>query len=250
MITCVTDGDPDAPALVMGSSIGTTTSMWDSQVAALAREHFVVRFNARGHGGSPAPAGPYTVADLAGDVIELADQLGLETFDYCGLSLGGVIGQQLALDHPDRIRRLVLCCTSAWFGGPDAWLARAGRVRAEGLGWLVSASRDRWFRPGHDVPPGGAEALAAQADLDPEGYAACCEALAHFDSRSRLHEIAAPTMVIAGADDIATPEPMARALAEGIPGATLSVVPGAAHIASLEQPTAVLARIQAHLRKA
>jgi 3-oxoadipate enol-lactonase/4-carboxymuconolactone decarboxylase len=163
------DGDPSAPPVLMGPSIGTPTAIWQPQAAALARDRYVVRFNLRGHGGSPSPEGAYTVADLAADVVELADRLGIGAFAYCGLSLGGAIGQQLAVDHPDRVTRLVLCCTAAWFGGPEPWLARAQRVRAEGTEWLVEASRDRWFRPGAPAPPGGRGALQAQRDVDPAG---------------------------------------------------------------------------------
>lgn len=241
------DGDPAAPALIMGSSIGTTHHIWDPQVPALARRWRVIRFNARGHGGSPAPAGPYSIADLASDVIELADHLGVERFAYCGLAMGGAIGQQLALDHRDRVRRLVLCCTAAWMGGPEPWLDRAKRVRAAGTDWLVEASRHRWFRTGADIPTGGRRALEAQRDVDPEGYAACCEALADHDLRERIGSIAAPTAVIAGADDVTVPAPMTDLLAERIPGASLTVIPAAAHIVSLEQPDAVLSAITAHL---
>jgi 3-oxoadipate enol-lactonase len=180
-------------------------------------------------------------------VIELADHLSLDRFDYCGLSMGGAIGQQLALDYPDRVGSLVLCCTGAWMGGPQPWLARAERVRAEGMDWLVEASRDRWFRPGAEVPAGGLKALEAQRDIDPEGYASCCEALAHHDLRERISSIVAPTLVIAGEHDISAPAPMTELLAKRIPGASLAVIPGAAHIASLEQPDVVLAAITAHL---
>ncbi len=232
---------------MMGSSIGMTHHMWDPQAPALAREWRVIRFNARGHGGSPAPAGPYTMAELAADVLELADLLGVDRFAYCGLSMGGAIGQQLALDHADRVSSLVLCCTGAWMGGPQPWLERAQRVRAEGMDWLVQASRARWFRPGSQAPAGGVKALEAQRDLDPEGYASCCEALAGHDLRDRVASIRAPTAVIAGAQDIASPAPMTDLLAQRIPGATLTVIPDAAHIASLEQPAAVLDAITSHL---
>ncbi|GLY27209.1 alpha/beta fold hydrolase [Kineosporia sp. NBRC 101731] len=249
MINYVVDGDPQAPVLVLGSSIGTSHHLWDPQLPGLVQDFRVVRFDLPGHDGKPAPAGPCTVRSLAEEVLRVADAVGVETFVYCGLSMSGAIGQQLALDHPDRVRKLVLVCTSATFGDdPAPWLERAARVRAEGTGFLVDLARNRWFVPDAPVPPHGRELLEAQTGIDAEGYAACCEALATFDSRDTLGGLRVPTRVIAGARDIATPPAMAQELADLIPGADLVMVPQAAHLANVEQPAAVLQAMRGHLR--
>lgn len=249
MINVVVDGDPQAPVLVLGSSIGTSHRMWDPQLPGMVRDFRVVRFDLPGHGGSPVPSGPCTVEGLAADLVKELDELGITEFSYAGLSMGGAIGQQLAIDHSSRLRALVLICTTAAFGAtPAPWLERAARVRAEGPGFLVESSRERWFVTDLPVPPFGQELLRAQADLDPQGYAACCEALADFDARAWLPLISVPTRVVAGARDLATPLSAAQALADGIPGADLVVLPEAAHLANVEQPAAVLQAIREHLR--
>lgn len=242
------DGAEDAPWLLLGSSIGTDLRMWDDNVADLAQEHRVLRFDTRGHGGSPAPSGPYDLTGLAADVVALADRLGIAQFAYGGLSLGGAIGQQLALDVPGRLTALVLCCTAARFGEASSWRERAARVRAEGTAWLVEPSRLRWFAdPG---TPQADELLAGLAAMSPDGYAGCADALAGFDVRDRLPEITLPTLVIAGKEDPATPLTHAELLADGIPGADLVVLPDAAHLATVEQPDAANRAILDHLRKA
>lgn len=251
----VVTGPPDAAAVVLGSSLGTDLHMWDPQVETLGNRWKVVAFDTRGHGGSAsgARAGePVTVDDLADDVLALVDGLGLDMFAYCGLSLGGAIGQVLAARVPDRVRALVLCCTSARFcDGADAWRERAARVRTEGMAWLVEPSRERWFTPGFsERDPAEADRLLAMlARTPPQGYAACCDALAVFDGRPLLPQITAPTLVVAGEHDPATPVAMAVELAAGIKDADLLVVPGAPHLASVERPGEVTAAIAAHLER-
>lgn len=242
------DGPPTAPLLVLGSSIGTDLHLWDANVGGLSAEFRVLRFDTRGHGDSPVPPGPYAIPGLAADVLAAVDDLGADRFAYCGVSIGGAIGQQLALDRPDRLSALVLCCTADRFGDADGWHERAARVRAEGTQWLVEASRERWFAtPDHR----DAERMLDMLRTTPaEGYAGCCEALADFDTRDRLHEIRTPTRVLAGADDPATPPTTAEALADGIPGADLRVLDRAAHLAPAEQPEAANQAILDHLRKA
>jgi len=240
-------GPTDAPVVVLGSSIGATHDMWRHQMPALAQSYRVIAFDTRGHGESPVPPGPYTVPDLAADVLALLDRLGIGEFSYCGLSLGGAIGQEVALQAGERLQRLVLACTAANFGA--AFAERAARVRAEGMQWLVEPTRSRWFTPAID----GAERVHADdimrtfAATDPEGYASCCDALAAFDTRGWLEQITSPTLVIAGEQDPATPVEAARVLEAGIPEAELVVVADAAHLANVEQPALVTVAITRHL---
>jgi 3-oxoadipate enol-lactonase len=245
-------GPTDAPPVLLGSSVGTTHHMWDRQVDVLAERWRVVAFDTRGHGGSPVTDGPLTVPDLAGDVLALADSLGLSTFGYCGLSLGGAIGQVLAARHPDRVRALVLCCTSARFAdGADSWLERAARVRSEGMEWLVEPSTARWFTdgfPGRE-PDEAARLLDMLRQMSPDGYAAACEALATFDGRPLLGDIAAPTLVVAGEEDPATPVQMSEEIAAGVAGAELTVVRHASHLAAVERPDVVTDAIARHLER-
>ncbi|GAA4192076.1 3-oxoadipate enol-lactonase [Microbispora amethystogenes] len=241
------DGPPDAPVVVLGPSLGTTLDLWEPQLAALTRTWRVLRYDLPGHGGSPAASG-FTINDLAAGVLALLDRHGLAQGDrrvaYAGVSLGGAVGTALALRAPDRVASLVLCCTSARFGTAESWRERAALVRAEGTKPLVEATRSRWFTAGF---PGAERYLDMLRGADPEGYAACCDALAAFDVRDRLGEVRAPTLVIAGAEDPATPPAHAEVLAEGIPDAALLVVPGAAHLATAERPDVVTEAIVRHL---
>jgi 3-oxoadipate enol-lactonase len=241
------DGPEDAPVVVLGPSLGTSADLWVPQLPILTKSWRVLRFDLPGHGGAPAAppgGGPGTMADLAAGVVALLDLHGLDRVAYCGVSIGGAIGTTLAIMAGDRIGSLVLCCTSAHFGAPDGWLERAALVRSEGMGPLVEASRGRWFTPGFDDPE---PQLAMLRGADPEGYATCCEAIAGFDLRDRLGAVRAQTLVIAGAEDPATPVEHAQVLADGIPGAALCVVPGAAHLANVERPAEVGEAIAAHL---
>ncbi|GAA4494333.1 hypothetical protein GCM10023191_033360 [Actinoallomurus oryzae] len=238
------DGPDDAPVLVLGPSLGTTMDLWEPQLAALTEAWRVLRYDLPGHGGSGVIHG--TIGDFATAVTGLLDALGLEKVAYGGVSLGGAVGTTLAVEHPERITSLVLCCTSARFGDPAAWHERAAKVRDGGLEPLADTFLGRWFTPAY---AGTAAARAMLAHVDAEGYAACCEALAAFDARDRLGEVSAPTLVVAGAEDVATPLSHAEALATGIPGARLVVVPGAAHLANLERPEPVTHAMLRHLER-
>jgi 3-oxoadipate enol-lactonase len=243
------DGADDAPWLFLGSSLGTTRHMWAEQVGRLARSHRVVRFDTRGHGASPAPPGPYAMADLAGDVLALADRLGAVRFAYAGVSIGGALGLQLACDAPERLTAVVLCCTGAKLGEPATWRERAERVRREGTTWLIDVNRERWFTPA--VSGAAAQraerVLAGIADVDREGYAGCCEAIAGYDVRPRLGSIRVPTRVVAGAEDPATPAALTDELASEIPGADLVRIPEASHLGVVERPDEFTDAILEHL---
>ncbi|MEU7886607.1 3-oxoadipate enol-lactonase [Microbispora bryophytorum] len=241
------DGPPDAPVVVLGPSLGTTLDLWEPQLPALTRTWRALRYDLPGHGGSPAASGPtrdLTVDDLADGVLALLDRAGLESVSYAGVSLGGAVGTTLALRAPDRVASLVLCCTSARFGTAESWHERAALVRAEGTKPLAEVTRRRWFTAGF---PHAERYLDMLRDADPEGYAACCDALAIFDVRDRLGEVRAPALVIAGAEDPATPPAHAEVLAGGIPDAELLVVPRAAHLATAERPDVVNDAITRHL---
>lgn len=245
------DGPADAPVCVLGPSLGTALELWDPQVPELARDWQVLRYDLRGHGGSATPPGPYTVGELAADVLTLLDALGMDRVAYCGLSLGGAVGSWLALHHPRRISSLVLCCTAAKFGEAQSWRDRAARVRAEGVDWLAGPSTERWFTSAFPAkaPDEVERLLDMLRGTDPEGYAGCCEALGDFDIRDRLHEVDVPTRVVAGEGDPATPVAAMRELADGIPGADFVVVAEAAHLANVEQPAAVTEAVVEQLHR-
>ena len=240
-----TDGPDGAAALVLSSSLGTTLAMWEPQVGRLAGPLRVVRYDHRGHGRSPVPDGPYSVAELAGDVLELADRLGLERFSFCGLSLGGLVGMWLASEAPERVDRLVLCCTAAAFPPAAQWLDRAATVRAAGTEAIAAAVLGRWFTSAAD--PALVERFRAMLVATPrEGYAGCCEALAGADLHHGLAAIEAPTLVVTGAADPVAPPASGEALAAALPVARHVTVPGA-HIPSGEFPEPFTHHVLAHL---
>ena len=243
------DGPEEAPALVMSNSLGTSLRMWDNQVPAL-QDHFrLLRYDHRGHGSSSVSSGPYSVADLGQDVVALLDQLGIERFSFCGLSLGGMVGMWLASEVPDRIGRLVLCCTSARLGPPENWSARAATVRTDGMGAISEAALERWFTQGFRARSTDTLEWAEKMLLatPAEGYAGCCEAIRDMDLRDRLGAIQAPTLVIAGADDEAITLDHAELIHSSITDSHLVVVEEAAHLANVEQPESVTRSILDHL---
>jgi 3-oxoadipate enol-lactonase len=243
-------GPDDAPAVVLSNSLGSTIAMWDPQAPELARSLRVVRYDHRGHGGSPVPPGPYELADLGGDALALLDRLGLERVHWCGLSLGGMTGMWLALNAPERIDRLVLCCTSARLGPPEMWADRAATVRAQGVDAIADAGIGRWLTPGfiEREPETTARVRTMLAATPAEGYASCCGVIERMDLLDELGAVSAPTLVIAAAQDPATPPAEHGALiAAAIPGARMEIVDDAAHLATIEQPEAMTRLIAGHL---
>jgi 3-oxoadipate enol-lactonase/4-carboxymuconolactone decarboxylase len=242
------EGPEDAPVVVMANSLGTTLRMWDEQASALNHSFRLLRYDHRGHGGSPIPPGPYTVEDLGRDVLALLEQLGIERVSFCGLSLGGMVGMWVASEVPERIDRLVLCCTAARFA-PDVYDSRARTVREHGVAEIADDVLGRWFTPAfrasqHDVVEWARRMLL---DTPAEGYAGCCEAVRDADLRSRLGAISAPTLVVAGADDPASPPEQAELICDSIPHARLVVIEQAAHLANVEQPKALTSALLDHL---
>lgn len=247
------DGPPDAPVVLLGSSLGTTLQLWEAHVPALAERLRVVRFDHRGHGRSPVPPGPYEIADLGRDVLALMDRLGLARAHYCGLSIGAMVGMWLAIHAPERIDRLVLLCTAAHMPPASAWAERARDVLAAGTPEPVADSVvDRWLTPRFaaehpQVRRWLRDMLVAQP---PDGYAACCGAIERMDQRAELPRITAPTLVVSGADDPATPPEQQALIADAIPGAHLEVVANAAHLAPVQHPQTVNRLILDHLEAA
>ncbi|MFE9708028.1 3-oxoadipate enol-lactonase [Streptomyces sp. NPDC005930] len=244
LLNHLSEGPVSAPPLLLGPSLGTSYALWDAVAPELSTGHRVIRWDLPGHGGSPAGlvAPGATVGDLAALVLALADSLGVERFAYAGVSLGGAVGLHLAVHHPERVSSLAVVCSSAHFGGATPWQERAAQVRAEGLARLAESADARWFTPGFTVP----RLVRDHRGADPEAYAACCDALAAFDLRDRVGEIAAPTLLVAGREDPATPPAHLRELADAVPGATLTEIPGASHLAPAERPEAVLTALRAH----
>jgi 3-oxoadipate enol-lactonase len=239
----------DGPPLVLVNSLGTNLGMWDDQAGPLAERLRLVRYDQRGHGESPVPPGPYSLADLGADLIALLDRLELERVSLCGLSLGGMTAMWVASEIPDRIERLVLCCTSALLGPASDWQQRARTVRGLGVEAIADAVLARWFTPKflQERPP-AVDRLDAMLRATPaEGYAGCCEAIRDMDLADRLASITAPTLVIAGAEDPATPPLHGQAIANAVPDARLEILEGAAHLANVERPEAVTERILGHV---
>jgi 3-oxoadipate enol-lactonase len=235
----VIDGPDDGDVVLLSNSIGSTLHMWDPQVKPLTDNGFrVVRYDARGHGQSPVPAGPYTIDEVGGDAVALLDRLGIASAHFAGLSLGGMVGMWLGRYAPDRVSSLVLCCTSARPGNRQMWLDRAAKVRAGGLAEVADAGIKRWFTPAwRDTHPAEAKELREMtATTPPEGYASCVDLLSELDLVKDLPKITAPTLVISGADDPALPAEHGRLIAGEIPGARFEVVEQAAHLGSYEQP--------------
>jgi 3-oxoadipate enol-lactonase len=227
------DGPPGAPPLILTGSLGTDLSMWDPQVAPLSQRFRLLRYDLRGHGGSAVPPGPYALSDLGQDLLALMDEVGIERAPLCGVSIGGMISMWVAAHAPDRVERLVLFCTSAYLR--SAYAERAATVRESGIAPIADAVIERWFTPGFD-PATVARFRRVLVAVPREGYAGCCEAIAGMDLRGDLASIRAPTLVVAGAEDPATPPAHGRAIADAIAGAEFTAIPGAAHLASVEQP--------------
>jgi len=238
-------GKRGSPALVFTGSLGTDLTMWEPQSELLGPRFCTLRYDIRGHGRSPVPPGPYSIADLGSDLVALMDRLGIERASLCGLSIGGMISMWVAAHAPERVDRLVLCSTSAQLGPRESWLERAAVVRADGVGAIADAVLGRWFTAGFAAArPEVIERMRGiLSSTDREGYASCCEAIADMDLREDIKSISAPTLVIAGAEDPATPPEHGQLIAELIPGAHFEVISPAAHLATIERPDLTTAMI-------
>jgi 3-oxoadipate enol-lactonase len=251
------EGPPGAPVVVLGNSLGTSRAVWDPQLPALRRRFRLLRWELPGHGSdaagrSPSPPGPYTVAQLGAAVLGLLDDYGVDRAGYCGISLGGMTGMWLAAHAPERVAALGLCCTSAWLPPAQGWADRAALARSAGTAAVIEPSLGRWFPAGWRArhPQGAADFAAMLGGIEAEGYAGCCAAIGAMDLRAALPTIVAPTLVIAGDQDPATPPAHGAAIAMAVPGARLRVVRGGAHLASVSAAGEVTVALLDHLRAA
>jgi len=247
----VAEGPERGEVVVLSGSLGSDTRMWDPQVKPLVDAGFrVVRYDHRGHGDSPVPRGPYSLDDLGADAIALLDGLGVPHAHWVGLSLGGMVGMWVAAHHPQRIQGLALCCTSARIRPAKMWADRAATVRTEGTRAVAEAVIDRWFTPTWRAAnrERSAEFQQMVAATSAEGYASCCTAIERMDLFGALPRIAAPTLVIAAADDPATPPEHGVRIVGGIPNSRLEVVEQAAHLGNVEQPQQFTELLLAHLK--
>ncbi|MDQ0846194.1 3-oxoadipate enol-lactonase/4-carboxymuconolactone decarboxylase [Streptomyces sp. V1I6] len=245
------DGPEDAPILVLGPSLGTTWHMWDRQIAELSERWRVIRYDLPGHGGAPAyPAA--SVGDLAERLLATLDQLGVQRFGYAGCSVGGAVGIELALRHPQRVATLALVAASPRFGTADEFRQRGVVVRTNGLDPIARSAPERWFTPAFAAAQPAIVEWAVQMvrTTDPGCYIAACEALAAFDVRAGLGRVQVPTLVVVGSEDQVTGPAEARTLVAGIPDARLALVPGASHLAPVEQPGAVTDLLAHHFATA
>jgi 3-oxoadipate enol-lactonase len=234
------EGPEGAPVVVLAHSLGGSIGLWDETAAELSKRYRVIRYDARGHGGSGAPGGDYSVEMMAKDALAVMDALGIGRANFVGLSMGGMIGMWLAANRPERIEKLVLANTTARIPATDmlnGWIAKA---KAEGLGELAPPIITGWLHQGfRDASPARTQALVdAMAGMTRDGFAGAVAVLRDSDQRENLAKIAAPTLVIAGVEDGPRGDAAAQALADGIKGATRANLPAAAHLSPVENPSA------------
>lgn len=232
----------EGPWVVLSHSVACNLSMWDEQAGALAQKFRVLRYDTRGHGGSDAPEGEYSFDQLADDAKGLLDVLGIRSCHWVGLSLGGMIGQFIALKYPGVLKTLVLCDTTSRQPPESrpAWMERIGTVRGKGMEAVVEPTLARWFtEPFRNARKDALERVSKMIRGTPvAGYVGCAYAIPTIDVTARLGEIACSSLVIVGEQDMATTVAMARTIQEGIRGAELAVIPSAAHLSNIEQPEA------------
>jgi 3-oxoadipate enol-lactonase len=246
------DGAENAPVLVLSNSLGTDLHMWDDQVAAFAEHFRVLRYDTRGHGGSSVTPGPYSIEQLGQDVLGMLDAFGIERFAFCGLSMGGLIGQWLGIHAGERLQRLVLCNTGAKIGTDEVWNTRIDSVltgREQTMRDMRDASIARWFTAefAQANPAVAARITDMIASTSPDGYAANCAAVRDADYRGQLAAVKAPTLIVCGAKDPVTTVEHGEFIQANIPGAEL-VAFEAAHLSNVEAGDAFTQRVLTFLR--
>ncbi|WP_409027156.1 3-oxoadipate enol-lactonase [Janthinobacterium sp. SUN098] len=243
-----TDGERGKPCLVLSNSLGTDLSMWDAQAAALAGDFFVVRYDTRGHGQSASAGAPFDIGRLGLDVVALLDHLDIARAAFCGISMGGLIGQWLGIHEPRRLTQLVLANTAARIGGAAPWQLRAEQVRRDGMAAVADGAAARWFTPQFIAREADtvARMVATLRSQDAGGYAACCDVLAQTDLHAGVGTISVPTLIIAGEHDPVTTVDDGRWLQRQIAGARLASVP-ASHISNVEAADLFTAQLRTFL---
>ncbi len=241
------DGPQDAPVLMLSNALGVDLAMWEAQLPALTA-YRLLRYDTRGHGRSGAPAGEYSLYQLGRDALALLDAVGAQQTVFCGLSMGGAIGQWLAIQAPERLNGLVLASTAAVFGAPDVWRQRIDAVMQQGVAPLVPGILARWFTAGYRErePEQVARVESMLTVCSAVGYAGCCAALRDTDLRGELYRIATPTLIIGGSSDTGTPPERVKEFADGIDGASLMML-DAAHLSNIEQAADFNAAVTAFL---
>jgi 3-oxoadipate enol-lactonase len=243
------EGPDNAPVLMLSNSLGTDLHMWDAQVPAFTQHFRLVRYDRRGHGRSGAPPGPYSIEMLGRDVLAVLDGLGIRKTNWCGLSMGGMVGMWLGTNAPERIDRLVLSNTTARFASKDPWNERIKIVHEKGMDALVDLTMERWFtkefreRADDKVKP----VRDTLRRTPPQGYIGCCEAIRDMDQGGTIGTIKAPTLIIAGRHDPATNVEAAEFIGGRIKGSKVTVLE-TAHISNIEQPEAYTSAVLGHLR--
>lgn len=239
------DSGGPGPALIFCHALGADRSMWEAQVEEMGSQRRLVTYDHRGHGESEAPPPPYTMEDLGGDVLALADYLDLERFDFCGISMGGQVGQWLAVNHPGRLGRLTLANTGAKIGTEEAWEQRISTVRDGGMEPIVEVVLERflsdgWRKSHPEETEAARETLRA---VDPQGYMGCCAAVRDADFRDTASSIRSRTLLVGGRHDESTPPEAQEWLAEAIPESELTIL-DAAHLTNVERPREFAAALE------
>ena len=237
LLNVVVEGRDSGPTLMLCNSLGSTLQMWDPQMAALTKLYRVVRYDRRAHGKSSSPPGPYSMKRFGKDAIAILDDLNIEKVHWCGLSLGGMTGQWMGANAPERINKLILANTSCYFPDPTNWDKRIASVEAGGIESVVDMVANVWLTPefAEHHPDVRNKMKAMMLGCDKEGYLACCRVLRVLDQREFLPKIKAPTLVIAGKHDNSTPVPASEYIRKYIPGASMTLL-DAAHISNMELP--------------
>lgn len=237
------------PTLMFSNSLGTNISMWDLQMPVLGRDLRILRYDTRGHGQSSATSGPYTIDQLARDVLAILDHLGIERVDFCGLSMGGMIGMWLALQAPERLSKLVLCSTAPKLGTAEQWNTRIDTVCKQGMRAVVNGVLERWYTPNfRATSPSVIESTRQMLLTTPvEGYAANCAAIRDTDLRDQISRIRVPTLIITGAHDPVAPPEDGHFMEQHIPGAQYRELP-AAHLSNIEAAEAFTMQLSSFLQ--
>ena len=233
------EGRSNGPTLMLSNSLGCTLQMWEPQMKALTQVFRVIRYDRRGHGKSSVPPGPYSMERFGRDVLAILDDLNIDKVHWCGLSMGGMVGQWLGANAPERLGKIVLANTACYYPDPTNWHNRIGAVKEGGLAAIADTVMGAWLTADfREREPQITARLKAMLLASPvEGYIACCEALSTLDQRELLSRIRSPTLVIAGRHDMSTPISAGEFIRSRIAGASMTIL-DAAHISNVEQPHA------------